>query len=82
MCGCKPKSGDGKANSNRDRRAGTQPDAGLLCAHRQEVPAKVAELMHDGDTVTVGGSMTLEQCGVMELLRSGRYHFLDRTAPG
>ena len=54
---------------------------GYYVPTRQEVPAKVAELMHDGDTVTVGGSMTLEQCGVMELLRSGRYHFLDRTAP-
>ena len=47
-----------------------------------EVPARVAELLHDGDTVAVGGSMTLERTGVLDLLRSGRYRFLDRYAPG
>ena len=33
-------------------------------------------------TLFAGGSMTLEECGVMDLLRSGAYHFLDRGAPG
>lgn len=47
-----------------------------------EVPAQVAALLHEGDVVAVGGSMTLEQTGVMDLLRSGKYRFLDRYAPG
>lgn len=47
-----------------------------------EVPGKVAELLHEGDTVAVGGSETLRETGVLELLRSGRYRFLDRYAPG
>ena len=49
---------------------------------RADVPAQVEALLHEQDTVSVGGSMTLRQCGVMDLLRSGRYHFLDREAPG
>lgn len=47
-----------------------------------EVPAKVASLLRDGDTVAVGGSMTLRETGVLELLHSGRYRFLDRYASG
>ena len=33
------------------------------------------------DTVAVG-SVTLFQAGIVDLLRSGRYNFLDRYAPG
>lgn len=51
-------------------------------ATKDEVPALVASLLHDGDTVAVGGSMTLRETGVIDLLRSGRYRFLDRDAPG
>jgi hypothetical protein len=34
-----------------------------------------------GETVAVGGSVTLEETGVLQLLRSGDYRFLDRYAP-
>lgn len=47
-----------------------------------DVPSQVAQLLHEGDTVAVGGSMTLEQCGVLTLLRGGNYRFLDRYAKG
>jgi len=43
---------------------------------------KLAELMNEGDTVTCGGSMTLFETGIIDHLRSGRYNFLDRYAPG
>lgn len=43
---------------------------------------KVKEWLKPGSTVACGGSMTLEECGIMDLLRSGAYHFLDRNAPG
>lgn len=39
-------------------------------------------MLHEGDVVTVGGSVTLGQCGVLEHLRSGRYSFLDRYEDG
>lgn len=42
--------------------------------------AKVQELLHEGDTVSNGGSMSLRETGVIDLLRSGRYHYLDRDA--
>lgn len=43
---------------------------------------KLREQLQDGDVVGVGGSVTLSQIGALELLRSGRYRFLDRYAPG
>lgn len=48
----------------------------------KEVAPKVEELLKEGDKVTVGGSMTLFETGVIKLLRSGRYEFFDRFAPG
>lgn len=55
---------------------------GYYVPTKEEAAAKVAELLHEGDTVAVGGSMSLEEAGVMKLLRSGKYRFLDRYAPG
>ena len=47
---------------------------------RDEVPALVSSLLKKGDTVTHGGSETLKQTGVIDLLRSGDYNYLDRSA--
>ena len=44
-----------------------------------EVAPLVRQLAPAGSTVAAGGSMTLAQCGVMELLAGGEYYFLDRT---
>jgi len=49
---------------------------------KDQVVDKVAELIKEGETVAVGGSVTLEETGVLEHLRSGRYNFLDRYADG
>lgn len=49
---------------------------------RQEVAPLVQSLLKQGETVTCGGSMTLSETGVLDLLRSGEYRFLDRAAPG
>lgn len=40
----------------------------------------VESLLGDGDTVSTGGSVTLGECGIYDLLRSGRYNYLDRSA--
>lgn len=56
--------------------------AGYYVPTAAEVPARVAALLHEGDTVAVGGSATLSQTGVIDLLRQGPYRFLDRYAPG
>lgn len=39
----------------------------------------VEGLLKDGDTISCGGSVTLKESGVAELMRSGRYNFLDRS---
>jgi len=49
---------------------------------KEEVTPLVASLLREGDTVAVGGSVTLTECEVLAHLRSGRYRFLDRYAPG
>ena len=40
------------------------------------------ELCPEGQTVSCGGSATLDQSGIKALLRSGKYQFLDREAKG
>ena len=54
----------------------------FFAATKEEALGKVRELMNEGDTVTHGGSVTLAQCGITELLKSGAYNYLDRSAPG
>ena len=48
---------------------------------KAEVLPLVKRLLKKGDTVAVGGSVTLSETGIMELLQSGEYTFLDRYAP-
>lgn len=56
-------------------------DAYYLPSREDVVPA-LAALMHPGDVVAVGGSRTLDECGVLRLLRSGEYEFIDRYEEG
>ena len=39
----------------------------------------VKSLIKEGATVASGGSMTLEETGITQLLRSGAYNYLDRA---
>lgn len=39
----------------------------------------IKSLLTDGETVSCGGSVSLAEIGAMELLRSGKYNFLDRA---
>lgn len=47
-----------------------------------EVVPLVESLLKDGETVSAGGSLSLKQTGVIELLKSGKYNFLDRSKEG
>jgi len=49
---------------------------------KEAVSQKVVELLSEGDTVAVGGSMSIFECGVIDLLHSGKYKFLDRYEEG
>ena len=46
---------------------------------KEEVVPLLKTLMKEGETVTHGGSETLKQCGVVDLLNSGEYNYLDRS---
>ena len=43
--------------------------------NRQQALELVKELLQPGQTVACGGSVTLDECGILQLLRSGDYHF-------
>lgn len=43
---------------------------------------KIKEFIQPGDTVSVGGSMTLFETGIIDMLRNGDYDFLDRYKEG
>lgn len=45
---------------------------------KEELVKTVEELLTPGSTVAVGGSLSLQETGILELLRSGKYNFLDR----
>lgn len=47
-------------------------------AKKSEVIPLLKQLMTKGDTIGVGGSATLSECGVIEFLRNGDYLFFDR----
>jgi len=47
---------------------------------KEEACEKVRSILTKDAVVASGGSMTLAECGIMELLRSGAYRFLDREA--
>lgn len=50
--------------------------------NKEDVNTIIKTLLSTGDTVAVGGSMTLFETGVIDLLRSGDYHFFDRYQEG
>ena len=49
------------------------------CETSEEALRLVESLLQEGSTVAAGGSMTLRETGVEELLRSGKYNFIDRA---
>lgn len=49
---------------------------------KEQARNKVAELLHEGDVVACGGSMSLFEAGIIDLVRQPQYRFLDRYAPG
>lgn len=39
----------------------------------------VESILKEGESISCGGSVTLKESGVMELMKSGKYNFLDRS---
>lgn len=48
----------------------------------KELLKKISEITKEGETVAVGGSMTLFETGVIDYLKKGTFNFLDRYKEG
>ncbi len=53
---------------------------GYIAQTKEEASEIAQSILTDGATVASGGSMTLAECGMMNVLRSGKYNYLDREA--
>ena len=51
---------------------------GYFVNNKDELIKKIKEIVEEGSLVSCGGSMTLFEAGVIELLKSGNYNLLDR----
>ena len=54
----------------------------IFVENRKDVVSLIEKIVEEGATVAVGGSVTLDETGVLEHLRCGRYNFLDRYKEG
>lgn len=52
------------------------------CETKTEACELVKTLINKGDVISSGGSVTLKQTGVYDIITSSDYNYLDRTAPG
>ena len=55
---------------------------GYKVKNKEELKELIESLIESKSTVTVGGSMTLFESGIIDLLRNGDYNFLDRYKEG
>lgn len=53
-----------------------------FCESKEEALEKVKSMINKGDVISNGGSVTLTQTGVMDLIKSGDYTYLDRARAG
>ncbi len=56
--------------------------AGYFVENREELLKLLAALMKKGETVGCGDSVTLEETGVLDLVRNGDFIFYDKHQPG
>lgn len=56
--------------------------SGYFVENEEEAIEKIKDIVKEGATVAVGGSMTLFETGIIDFLRSGKYNFLDRYEKG
>lgn len=47
--------------------------------NRDEARKIVEDLLYEGATISNGGTVTAQQCGLFEIFESGKYNFLDRS---
>lgn len=45
-----------------------------------DVKGIVESLLHEGDVITHGGTVSMAECGITDLIKSPKYNYLDRSA--
>ena len=53
---------------------------GWYAASKEEARRKALELIPEGSTVTMGGAMSAHEIGLVDAVKNGNYHFIDRDA--
>lgn len=53
---------------------------GYYCATSEEAVQKALELVPEGSSVAWGGSMTLMETGLLDAIKQGNYHVIDRES--
>lgn len=51
---------------------------GYYAADKNEALQKALELIPEGSSITMGGCMSAQEIGLVDALKEGNYHFLDR----
>lgn len=54
----------------------------IYAADRAQALQAVKSLLQPGNTIGLGGSVTLQECGITELVRNPEYRLIDRYQPG
>lgn len=54
---------------------------GFYARDRQEVCEMVKEMLFEGCLITAGGSVSLKESGVWDIINSDKYNFSDRSKP-
>lgn len=54
--------------------------SGYYAANSEEALRLACSLIPEGSTVTMGGAMSAHEIGLVEALKQGNYHFIDRDA--
>ncbi|MFR1171705.1 MAG: LUD domain-containing protein, partial [Coprobacillus cateniformis] len=54
----------------------------MFVKNQTELETYLKSILKDGKKVAVGGSVTLNQMGVVDLLRTSDVHFIDRYEEG
>lgn len=56
--------------------------APFYCENKEQACELVKSLINEGDVISSGGSVTLKETGILDIIKSDKYNYLDRTKPG
>lgn len=54
----------------------------ITCKTKEEIPAIVENMLFDGAKIAAGGSVSVKECGVWDVINKPNYKFFDRNKEG